>query len=125
MTAAMSTSTTRARTVVLAIVTSLLACLLVLPARANAQITDPRVVEFQPSADHDRTENGRSMVDRYTLEFLIAGAVGVLQSINLGKPAPEQDGVIRVNFSSLLGTWPTAGVTYEARVVASGPGGAT
>jgi Putative binding domain, N-terminal/Viral BACON domain len=42
----------------------------------------------------------------------------------LGKPALDTDGLVRVDFTTLLSPTPTPGVLYEARVAAVGPGGA-
>jgi hypothetical protein len=102
-----------------------LASLLLFSAAVSAQITDPRIVEFQPSADHDRMEDGRPIIDRYALEFYLVGVGIVLQSVDLGKPAPEADGFIRVDFGGRLGVWPAAGPIYEARVVAIGFAGSS
>jgi hypothetical protein len=41
----------------------------------------------------------------------------------LGKPALDTDGLVRVDFTTLLSPTPTPGVVYEARVAAVGPGG--
>ena len=91
----------------------------------SAQTISPQTVEFDPSADHNRTVDGVAVVDDYELRFYVLGGAVLLHVIELGKPAPEADGKIRVNFSSLLGAWPVAGLVYEARVAAVGPGGST
>jgi hypothetical protein len=97
--------------------------LVAVPSSVFAQ-SDPRIVEFQPSADHNRQTEGVDVVDRYALEFYAVGSGVLLQSIDMGKPAPDADGLIRFEFASRLGVWQVLGVTYEARVVAVGPGGA-
>jgi hypothetical protein len=86
-------------------------------------IVDPRIVEFNPSPDHARTVNGQAAVTRYDLEFYLLNGQTPLVTVSLGKPSPDPDGVIRVNFESLLASVPAAGVLYVARVVAVGPGG--
>ena len=43
--------------------------------------------------------------------------------MSLGKSNPDPDGMIRVVFTGLMGTVPTPGINYEARVSAVGPGG--
>ena len=91
----------------------------------SAQTVSPQSVEFDPSADHNTSVNGVSVVDRYELRFYGLGGSVALQVIDIGKPAPASDGVIRYNFSSRLGTWMVNGITYEARVAAVGPGGST
>ena len=70
-----------------------------------------------------KSVNGVNVVDRYELRFYAAGGSAALQVIDLGKPAPAADGVIRYNFSSRLGAWMVNGTVYEARVAAVGPGG--
>lgn len=105
--------------------TALLLPLATLPAIANAQTSNPRVVEFRPSPDHNTVVSGVNVIERYVLEFYVVGMPAALQSIDLGKPVPDLDGVIRVDFAGRLGGWPAAGVVYEASVVATGPGGLT
>ncbi len=94
-----------------------------LQSHAIAQTVSPRIVEFDPSADHHRTVGGVAVVSGYQLRFYNVGGSQPLRVIELGKPAPEADGRIRFNFTPLLGAWPVDGVVYEARVAAVGPGG--
>ncbi len=84
---------------------------------------DPRVVEFDPSPDHSATLAGQAVVTRYDLEFYLVGGAQAVRVTNLGKPSPQGDGKIRVDFTSLLNPWPAAGTTYEAKVAAVGPNG--
>ena len=61
-------------------------------------IVDPRVVEFEPSPDHDAVGvNGQPLVTRYELEFYLGSASTPFATIPLGKPAPDPDGFIRAN----------------------------
>jgi hypothetical protein len=94
---------------------------------AAQSITDARRVEFTPSADHNAVEptSGIALVNSYTLDVFVAGGTALVQTANLGKPAPDADGMIRVDFVSLLPSPLTAGVIYEAVVNAVGPGGTT
>jgi all-beta uncharacterized protein len=93
---------------------------------ASGEIIDPRTVEFDPSMDHDATlPDGTPSVKRYELEFYYAGALDPFQVVDLGKPSPEFDGKIRVDFLGYLMSWPQAGMTYEAKVNAVGPGGSS
>jgi len=86
-------------------------------------IVDASRVEFTPSAEHDAVEtDGTPIVSNYTLQFYIAGGVVPLETVNLGKPAPDPDGLIRVNFAALLATPPTPGILYEVVVSASRSG---
>jgi hypothetical protein len=82
------------------------------------------MAEFQPSPDHNATSNGQPVVSRYDLEFYLVGASQPFMTMRLGKPAVDTDGLIRVDFTTLLSPTPTPGVVFEARVAAVGPGGA-
>lgn len=86
-------------------------------------IVNPTTLEFSPSADHDLTVGGTAVVDRYDVAFYQLGAAQPFQVNSLGKPAPGTGGLIRVALSS-LSSLPSPGITYEARVIAVGPGGA-
>src|SRR5262245_8019410 len=91
---------------------------------AAQSILDARRVEFQPSSDHSVVDgNGIAMVDRYTMDIFLAGAATPYETVDLGKPAPEPDGYIRLDFIALLPVPLTPGVIYEATVSAVGPGG--
>ncbi|HZN82376.1 MAG TPA: Ig-like domain-containing protein, partial [Mycobacterium sp.] len=93
---------------------------------ASAQTIDPHVVEFDPSLDHYTTlPTGQPVVDRYDLHFYYSGAAQPFQVMDLGKPTPETDGKIRVDFFAYLLSWPLPGIVYEARVAAVGPAGTT
>jgi Viral BACON domain/Putative binding domain, N-terminal len=103
----------------------LAATLTFLPAVASAQaIVDGRTLEFTPSPDHNVVaSDGTPLVTSYTLQIFTIGGTQIVQSVNLGKPTPQSDGAIRVDFVALLSTPLTPGVQYEARVAAVGPGG--
>ena len=104
-----------------------LLALLLLVSQAPAafsQTVNPRIVEFSPSADHNVTlPDNSAAVTRYDFELYLAGASAPFHTVNLGKPGPEQDGKVRVNFSAMIASWPLPGGTYESRVAAVGPGG--
>src|SRR5689334_13450184 len=100
---------------------ALLLPLVLSPSAAAAQIpSDPRVVEFEPSPDHFAIARGAPMVDRYELRFYAVGSEALLQSIDMGKPAPDADGLIRYSFAGALTGWAVQNVPYEARVIAIG-----
>jgi hypothetical protein len=101
----------------------LAALIILLPSTAAAQaVVDARTVEFNPSPDHDATSDGVPVVTSYQLQIFQAGG-SLVQSADLGKPAPESDGLIRMDFVSRLSTPLAGGQLYEARVAAVGPGG--
>jgi hypothetical protein len=95
------------------------------PVVVRAQsVVDPTRAEFTPSADHSGTlPDGSPTVDHYELELYLIGAAAPFQVAALGKPAPEPDGTIRVNFAGVLSSYPAAGIVYEAAVTAVGPSG--
>ncbi|HEX7486858.1 MAG TPA: BACON domain-containing protein [Vicinamibacterales bacterium] len=96
-----------------------------LAAFGQANVINPKVVEFDPSADHSAlTADGQPLVTRYDLQIFLQGATQPTTTTSLGKPAIETDGKIRVDFSTLITPWPLASGTYQARVEAIGPAGA-
>ena len=87
----------------------LLCALPSLTAEAQTTVTNPKVVEFDPSADHAAVSaDGQSMVSRYDLQIYLQGATQPVSTASLGKPAPAADGKIRVDFSTILVGWPLA-----------------
>lgn len=98
------------------------AAMLVLSAQA---VVDPRYVEFNASTDHSRLgpDGFTPVVASYSLAIFPVGSSTPFATVNLGKPAPNGAGVIRVDFLPLLPVQPTPGVNYEARVSAVGSGG--
>lgn len=104
---------------------AVLAALLLSASRVHAQsIVDARRVEFSPSPDHNTVSGGGgAMVERYVIDIYIAGVDSPIATANLGKPTPDPDGKIRVDFVSLLPIALPTGITYEAVVEAVGPGG--
>lgn len=92
---------------------------------AQTNVTNPKVVEFDPSLDHSAlTADGQPMVARYDLQVFLLGATQPITTTSLGKPAADPaDGKIRVDFSTLVVGWPLGNGTYEARVAAVGPTG--
>src|SRR5262245_664131 len=100
------------------------ALLLAGASRAFAQpLVDPQRAEFTPSPDHSVMSGGTPLLDSYRLEVYVTGQTTIFATANLGKPAPEADGKIRVAFLPLLSAPLVPGVVYEARVKAIGPGG--
>ena len=93
------------------------------PAHAQTTVVNPRIVEFDPSADHATVgTDGQPLVQRYELRIFRLGTTQPYTTTDLGKPGPETDGKIRVDFSNRLSPWPPDG-DYEARVAAVGPSG--
>jgi hypothetical protein len=90
---------------------------------AAQNVVDPRFAEFAPSPDHDVVADGQPVVASYTLSLFLVGATTPFATVNLGKPSPGTDGLIRVDFLSLMTTPPAPGVVYVAHVSAVGPGG--
>lgn len=88
---------------------------------AQAQEVQPTLLEFLPSPDHSATVNGQAVVTRYDAVLSQAGtAYGV---VDLGKPALQADGVVRLAIGGRLPVPPVPGSTVDLRVAAVGPGG--
>lgn len=103
--------------------TAMLVALLAANSDVEAQ-TNPNVVEFLPSAEHSVVlSNGQPAVTRY--EFLVyqTGSLDAYLRLDMGKPAPQADGVIRVDFASRISVWPLPNVSSESRVAVFGPNG--
>ncbi len=101
------------------------AFLTVFAGTAIAQtVTNPRIVEFTPSPDHNVTlTGGQAAVARYDVEVYMAGAAAAFHTVDAGKPAPDPDGKVRYDFLNRVAGWPLPGATYEVRVSAIGPEG--
>lgn len=98
--------------------------LIALPVRAAAQtVLDARTAEFLPSADHEAMDDGVPLVTSYQLQIFRVGETVPVRVLNLGKPSAQADGSIRADFAGLLSPGLAAGVDYQARVAAVGPGG--
>jgi hypothetical protein len=99
---------------------------LIAPSEGNAQsITDARRAEFTPSTDHNAVDasTGVALLQRYSLDVFLVGGATPVSTADLGKPTPDADGMIRIDFVSRLTTALTPSVIYEAVVSAVGPGG--
>jgi hypothetical protein len=93
------------------------------PLQAQS-IVDGHRVEFQPSADNNTLgSDGTPIVQSYALSVYVSGASTAFATANLGKPTPDTDGYMRIDFSTLLSTPLQVGTIYEAVVSAVGPGG--
>ncbi len=74
------------------------------PVRAQS-IVDAQRAEFSPSPDNDAiASDGTPVVQKYTLWVYVGGGSTAFATADLGKPAPDPDGFIRVDFSRLLST---------------------
>jgi hypothetical protein len=94
---------------------------------ASAQsILDATRVEFTPSTDNAAVDSsGVPLVTNYSMSIYLAGGTAVVETVDLGKPAADADGFIRVDFMSLLSVALTPGTSYEATVSSVGPGGSS
>lgn len=117
------------RRIALAVLQGFFVAVLVLgvPASLEAQaVTDPRIAEFDPSADHDAMlGDGQPAVSRYELQLFTLGAQEPFHSVDMGKPDPDPDGKIRFDFTGQVSAWPLPGGDYEARVRVVGPEGSS
>lgn len=95
-----------------------------LASPAFGQVSNPNVIEFRPQADHwSLRADGTPVVSRYSLVVYASGGNDALMQVDLGKPAPQADGMIRIDFDSLVGVWPLPNANCDARVAALGPDG--
>jgi hypothetical protein len=109
----------------LPLILAALALLVVHASPSVAQTDNPNIVAFVPSPHHSSTlSTGQPTVSRYDLTFYRAGTTETILSVDLGKPAPQADGLIRVDYASRIASWPLPGIQSEARVSAVGPAGA-
>jgi hypothetical protein len=100
--------------------------LLVHASPGVAQTENPNIIAFLPSPHHFATlATGQPALSRYDLTVYRAGTTERVLSVDLGKPAPQADGVIRVDYTARVASWPLPGVQSEARVTAIGPEGAS
>ncbi len=105
-------------------VTAIVLALCVASIVSAQSILDASRVEFTPSTDNTKVDSsGTPLVTNYAMSIFLAGGTAVVESVDLGKPAPDSDGFIRVDFMSLLTVPLTPGVSYEATVSSVGPGG--
>lgn len=104
----------------------LLFLLLLLPQLVQAQpVINPTAVEFIKSPDHDvMLDTYTPAVTEYNLEIYIVGATAPMMTHPLGKPTPDENDKILVNFASSLLVWPvTTTSTYVGYITAVGPYG--
>ena len=112
---------TRASRIFIPALAAFLIAAMAAPALAQP-VADPRIVEFSPSADHNVTlTSGQAAVTKYNFEVYQTGASAPFHTVDMGKPAPQTDGLIRYDFSSGVSGWPLPGGVYESRVAAVGP----
>ena len=86
-----------------------------LPVRASAQaiadVNNPSKIEFTVSTDHDRVTN-------YELDILRPDG-SVLQTLNLGKPTPDANGLVDVPLNVQPVTF-GKGYSVQVRAIANG-----
>jgi len=78
---------------------------------ASAQVLNPTAIEFRPPLN-------QADISRYDVAFYDGSSLNALLVLNLGKPAPQADGLIRVDLTGKIGVWPRPNVPCDARVVA-------
>ena len=105
------------------LIASLFLLLTMAPAVSAQSILDPARIEFTPSGSQSALDvrTGTPLIQSYALDIYVAGSATVVQRVNLGNPAPDPDGMIRVDFVQLLTTPLSTGVVYEAVVTTISP----
>jgi hypothetical protein len=93
------------------------------PLALGQSVSNPRIVEFFPSPDHNRVlAGGQAAVASYAFEVYGVGSGTPFQTIQMGKPAIAADGLLRYDFSGTTG-WAVNGTVYESRIAVTGPQG--
>ncbi len=92
-----------------------------------SSITDPANVEFTPSVDQDALNpDGTPKLTSYTLAaYLAGGSSQVGPVVDIGKPAPQGDGKIRLPIPPTIKAALVPATVYEMHALANGPGGAS
>ena len=105
------------------LIASLFLLLTMAPAVSAQSILDPARIEFTPSGSQSALDvrTGTPLIQSYALDIYVAGSATVVQRVNLGNPAPDPDGMIRVDFVQLLTAPLSTGVVYEAVVTTISP----
>ena len=99
-----------------------LAALVGMALPAQAQVVNPRYVEFVVSPDHNVTEFGAPKLTNYQLRVFVPGAAAPLTTSDLGKPAVADGATVSFDRAAVFMAVPAVGV-YEVTVAAIGPGG--
>src|SRR5258708_22854873 len=96
--------------------------LVLAPSLARAQTVDPTRVEFVPSADHYATNpDGTPVVQYYRLDLYLVGAIQPFTSVSLLKRAPDPDGIIRPDLTTVLVGWAIACTLHHADLAPGRP----
>src|SRR4030095_10888154 len=91
----------------------ILVCVLTIfgwPAVIGAQTINPNVIEFMPPQN-------QGDVVRYDMAFYTLSALDPYLTVNIGKPAAQADGLIRLDLSGAVASWPLPNVTSDARIL--------
>ena len=75
-----------------------------------AQTVNPNVIEFLPPANH-------AQVRRYDLAFYTMDAGDAFLTVDIGAPTPQSDGLVRVDLTRAVASWPVPNVISAARVI--------
>ena len=106
-----------ARTAVI-YVTCVLSGLLALATPLAGQTLNPNVIEFLPP-------QLAAAVNRYDIAFYQASAADPFLVVNIGKPSPQADGMIRADLTAKITNWPAPNALCIARVAAVSATGTT
>lgn len=103
----------------------MIAALLLVPVCVSAQtINNPSTITFTASADHNTVENTVPLLTSYEIRLYAQGQTTSAAVLNIGKPTPDATGTI--SFSQLKNVYTSAPAgTYNVKVAAVGPGGAS
>lgn len=92
--------------------------LLALATPLAGQDLNPNVIEFLPP-------QAAADVTRYDVAFYQASAADPFLVVNIGKPSPQADGMIRADLTTKITIWPAPNALCVARVAAVSAAGTT
>jgi hypothetical protein len=100
----------------------MLVLLLLLITAQSTTVINPTMVEFTPSVDHNTSDvTGQPFLTRYELRIFLADGDTFVQPVNLNKPQPDANNLVRLNITDTILALPSG--DYSSRVAAIGPGG--
>ena len=88
---------------------------------AGQAVTNPGVIEFDASTDHDTIEQTVPILTSYIVEIYTPTGGSALTSVDIGKPTPVAGVITYTGLRAVYASLPPG--TYVARVAASGPFG--
>lgn len=100
----------------------MLLLLLWILGQTPAPVVNPTIAEFTASVDHNTTDvTGIPFLTNYELRIFLADGDTFVKPVNLNKPIPDANKVIRLEIKDTILALPSG--SYTTRVASIGPGG--